>query len=344
MNDLDPRSRALRIVLTFCVVLIIGLADFTSGYEISFSLFYLLPIGYAMWNLSTVSAVLFACLSVAVWLLGDWADGVTYLNPFVPVWNASITLGFYLVVIVLLGWVKWFQSTLESRVIQRTRALAAEIERRQQLQKEILIVSEREQQRIGHDLHDTLCQHLTATAIAGQILQEKLTVSQRPETEDAEQIVDMVEQGIAIARGLARGLFPVEIEGQGLISALHELAAMQDGRNGIACRFVPDRSVMIEDTVAAAHLYRIAQEALRNALKHSGAAQVMIGLARAPAAAVLTIRDDGKGIGDTATTGAGMGLHIMRHRAEIIGAAFSVQTGPGGTVIQCELPDPAPQK
>jgi two-component system sensor kinase FixL len=153
-----------------------------------------------------------------------------------------------------------------------------------------------------------------------------------------------VEQGIAIARGLARGLFPVEIEGQGLISALHELAVMQDGRNGIACLFEPDRAVMIQDTLAAAHLYRIAQEALRNALKHSGATSVIISLARAPAAAVLTIRDDGKGIGDSRSTGTGMGLHIMRHRAEIIGAAFSLQTGPGGTVIQCELPDAAPQK
>jgi len=338
MSDLDARSRALRIVLTFCVVLIIGLADFASGYRISFSIFYLLPITYALWNLGTRFAIFYAFMSAGIWLLGDWGAGVEYPNPFVPIWNASITLGFYLVVIGLLAWVKWFQRTLESRVIQRTRALADEIERRRELQKEILIVSEREQQRIGHDLHDTLCQHLTATAIAGQILQEKLTASSRPETEDAAEVVDLVEQGIAIARGLARGLFPVEIEGQGLISALQELAATHDGRNGVACRFHAVRPVMIHDTIAGAHLYRIAQEAVRNAAKHSGAKSIVIELAPAASGALLTVADDGRGIADTSGAGGGMGLHIMRHRAEIIGASFSLQSTPAGTRITCELP------
>jgi signal transduction histidine kinase len=338
MSDLDPRSRALRIVLTFGVILLIGLADFATGYNISFSIFYLLPISYAVWALGTRTALFFAFLSVCVWMLGDWWAGVIYKNPFVPLWNGSITLGFYLVVIGLLAWVKWFQSTLESRVTQRTRALADEIERRQELQKEILIVSEREQQRIGHDLHDTLCQHLTATAIAGQILQEKLTASSRPETGDAAQVVDMVEQGIAIARGLARGLFPVEIEDQGLISALHELAAMHDGRNGLACRFRMAEPVMIHDTIAASHLYRVAQEALRNAVRHSGATSIVIELAPTPGGVLLAVTDNGKGIGEPPGTGAGMGLRIMRHRAEIIGATFDVASNPGGTRITCELP------
>jgi len=338
MSDLEPRSRALRIALTFGVVLSVGLADFATGYSISFSIFYLLPITYAVWNLGVRAGIAFAFLSVAIWLLGDWGAGVVYPNPFVPVWNGSITLGFYLVVVGLLEWVKWFQKTLESRVTQRTQALASEIERRQELQKEILIVSEREQQRIGHDLHDTLCQHLTATAIAGQILQEKLIASSWPETEDAAQVVDMVEQGIAIARGLARGLFPVEIEGPGLISALHELAAMQDGRNGIACRFQSGQPVMIHDTIAAAHLYRIAQEALRNAVRHSGATSIVIELSPTPSGAVLSVTDNGKGIADPPAPGAGMGLHIMRHRAEIIGAIFTLDSNPGGTRIICELP------
>jgi signal transduction histidine kinase len=338
MGDLAPRSRVLRIANTIGFVIAIGMLDFISGYRISFSIFYLLPIGYAMWSLGMGVAIPIACLSVGVWLLGDWMAGMEYPNPFVPIWNASITLGFYLVVIALLSWVKWFQRTLESRVEQRTRALAEEIEIRQELQKEILIISEREQQRIGHDLHDTLCQHLTATAIAGQILQEKLVAESRPEIADAGQIVDMVEEGIAIARSLARGLFPVEIEGQGLISALKELAATHDGRNGIACRFQGDPPAMVQDTFAAAHLYRIAQEAVRNAVKHSGAASIVIGLEQMPEAAVLTIRDNGKGIGTPSDISTGLGLHIMRHRAEIIGAVFNVRSGAEGTEISCELP------
>src|SRR5581483_1172590 len=112
------------------------------------------------------------------------------------------------------------------------------------------------------------CQHLTGTAIAGQVLGEKLTAEQRPEARDAGQIVDLVEEGIEMARGLARGLFPVGIEGEGLISALRELAETYDGRAGIACRFESANPALIYDSLVAAHLYRIAQESVRNAIRH----------------------------------------------------------------------------
>jgi signal transduction histidine kinase len=271
-------------------------------------------------------------------LLSDWAAGVIYPNHFVPAWNTSITFGFYLVVIWLLSRLKAFQETLDGRIRQRTAALAAEIARRQQLEKEILIISEREQQRIGHELHDTLCQHLTATAIAGQILGEKLTAEARPEVEEANQIVELIEQGIAIARNLARGLFPVEIEAEGLISALKELAATHDGRNGVTCRFEAEHPALIHDTYAAAHLYRIAQEAVRNALEHSGARSVAINFAQEGTSARLTVRDDGAGIPNHSNGRKGMGLHIMRHRAGMIGAGFRIESDSHGTVVSCCVP------
>jgi len=340
MSDPTPRSRPLRIAITFGIVLVVGLEDYASGYELSFSIFYLLPISYALWNLGTLFSVAVAGLSIASWLLGDWAAGVTYPNRFVPVWNASITLGFYLVVIWLLSRFKSFQQTLESRVGQRTAALAAEIERCQQLEREILIISEREQQRIGHDLHDTLCQHLTGTAIACTILGEKLTADSRPEVEDATQIVGLIEEGIVIARNLARGLFPVEIEGEGLLSALRELATTHDGRNGIACRFEGKRPPLIHDTFAAAHLYRVAQEAVRNAALHSGARNIVIGLAEEGGSATLSVRDDGRGIPNPSEGRKGMGLHIMRHRARMIGAVFGIESNAHGTVIACSAAIP----
>jgi signal transduction histidine kinase len=337
MPNLMPRSRSLRIAGTLGIILIVGLLDYLSGYEISFSIFYLLPISLAFWTLGTPSAVAIAALSIASWLLGDWAAGVRYPNRFVPAWNASITFGFYLVVIWLLSRLKSFQESLEGRIRQRTAALGAEIERRRQLEKEILIISEREQQRIGHDLHDTLCQHLTATAIAGQILGEKLTAASRPEVDDATQVVELIEQGIAIARNLARGLFPVEIEAEGLISALRELAATHDGRNGVACRFEAKHPALIHDTYAAAHLYRIAQEAVRNALRHSGARNIAISFVEDGTSAKLTVWDDGTGIPNLSNARKGMGLHIMRHRAGMIGAAFGIESDSHGTVVSCSL-------
>jgi len=341
-SAMTKQSRRLRIALTFGVVLIVGLADFASRYEISFSIFYLLPISYALWNLGTRITVAVAGLSVAIWLLGDWAAGVPYPNQFAPVWNASITLGFYVVVIWLLSRLKTFQETLEGRVRQRTAALAAEIETRRELEKEILIISEREQQRIGRDLHDTLCQHLTATAIAGQILGEKLTAEARPEVCDAAEIVELIEEGIVIARDLARGLFPAEIEAEGLISALRELAASNDGRHGIACRFEAERAALIHDTSVAAHLYRIAQEAVRNAVRHGGARNIVIRFAEEGGGAKLTIRDDGTGIPNFSEEPKGMGLHIMRHRAAMIDAAFAVESNSHGTVVSCNVANPEP--
>jgi signal transduction histidine kinase len=333
----SPRPVPIQIAITFAIILVVGLLDYFSGYEISFSIFYLLPISFALWNLSTRFAVGVAVLSIASWLVGDWAAGVRYPNQFVPAWNACITFGFYLVVIWLLSRLKSFQQTLESGVRQRTAALAAEIQKRQALEKEILIISEREQQRIGHDLHDTLCQHLTATAIAGQVLGEKLAAAARPEVKDADEIVNLVEQGIEIARNLARGLFPVEIEAEGLISALRELAATYDGRSGIACRFEAERPALMHDSFAPPHLYRIAQEAVRNAVKHSGARRVVISFTEEGGAGKLVVRDDGCGIANLGQGRKGMGLHIMRHRAEMIGALFNIESDSHGTIVSCSV-------
>jgi signal transduction histidine kinase len=240
-------------------------------------------------------------------------------------------------VIWLLSRLKAIQQNLENRVIQRTGALAAEIETRTWLEKEILIISEREQQRIGHDLHDTLCQHLTGTAIAGQVLGEKLAAESRPEAGDAKQIVELVEEGIEIAHNLARGLFPVEIEDEGLICALRELAAKYNGRSGIECVFETEQPACIHDPFVASHLYRIAQEAARNAVTHSGASRVAISLSEEGGGARLAVTDDGCGIPNPSQERKGMGLHIMRHRARMIGAGFDIQSDSHGTVVTCEV-------
>jgi signal transduction histidine kinase len=140
---------------------------------------------------------------------------------------------------------------------------------RQRLEEEILQVSEREQRRIGHDLHDGLCQHLTATALAGQVLRERLDSKFLPEASDARKVVELVEDGIDLARNLARGLYPVEMDAEGLMAAFHELASNITKGSKVLCVFEYDSPVLIHDDAVASHLYRIAQEAVRNALSHA---------------------------------------------------------------------------
>src|SRR5215471_1665233 len=115
ISNMLRRSRTLSIVIVLLLVLVVGIADCVSGYQIYWSIFYLVAISVALWSVGLLFAVLVAAMSITSWLVGDWAAGVVYPNRFVPVWNALITLAFYLVVIWLLTRLKSFHQTLEGR-------------------------------------------------------------------------------------------------------------------------------------------------------------------------------------------------------------------------------------
>ena len=183
---------------------------------------------------------------------------------------------FYFIVVWLLTSLRNLNRELEDKVRQRTAALTQEMAERARLEKEILEVSEREQRRIGHDLHDSLCQHLTGTALAGQVLGEKLAAKSLPEAADANRVVGLVEDGISLARNLARGIYPVEMEAEGLMAAFQELAANITAISKITCVFDCPTPVLVHDALAATHLYRIAQEATTNAIRHGKARHIGI--------------------------------------------------------------------
>ena len=168
---------------------------------------------------------------------GGRRGGARYPAAWIPAWNALILLAFFLVVVGILSTLRKLQSRLEERVRERTVALRAEMAERERLEREILEISERERQRIGQDLHDVLCQHLTATALAGEVLAEKLEAHAVPEATDAKRVVDLVEDGITLARNLAHGLTPVSLPSGGLREALQELAAGVSKQSRIECRF-----------------------------------------------------------------------------------------------------------
>jgi signal transduction histidine kinase len=341
---LERRSRPFLILASLAGLAVIGLIDYLTGVELLFSVFYLLGVGLATWFVGRGFGLVMSVLSAVAWIGGDLAARAHYSSPWIPAWNALIMMVCYFVVVWLLASLRSLHRSLELRVQERTRALTREMAQRQRLEEEILKVSEREQRRIGHDLHDGLCQHLTATAMAAQVLDERLAAKSQPEAADAARVVGLIEEGITLARNLAQGLYPVEMEAEGLMMAFEELAANITRNAKVRCVFECEAPVLIHQDAVATHLYRIAQEAVRNALRHGKPQRIGISLSEHAGRAKLTVEDDGLGLPEHPAPGGGLGIRIMAHRASMIGGAFSVEPAPtGGTIVTCSFPKaPAP--
>jgi signal transduction histidine kinase len=218
-------------------------------------------------------------------------------------------------------------------------ATGIDITERKRLEKTILEIRAREQRRIGQDLHDGLGQHLTGIAFMSKVQEQKLVEKGLAEAGDAAKIVNLVNEAIHKTRELARGLLPVVSDAQGLMSALQQWAGEVEDLFAVSCRFQCLTPVLIHDDTAATHLYYIAREAVNNAIKHGHARQIVIRLAASEQQAVLSIQDDGYGIGNILPTNKGMGLHLMNYRARMVGGSLDVQNvATGGTRVTCLFP------
>ncbi len=211
---------------------------------------------------------------------------------------------------------------------------------RKQLQEELLETANREQRRIGSDLHDGLGQELTGIALMLRGLEERAVRGATLAPADIGEIVGLVNQAIQSTRTLARGLSPVEIERGGLAYALRALVGRARDLYGLDVRFQARSAQPITlDAATKTHLYRIAQEALTNAARHARATRVVVRLRVQGRRVSLSIEDDGVGLGPSAD--AGMGLKIMHYRAAIVGATLKVSAvRPSGTRIYCTLEQP----
>lgn len=219
-----------------------------------------------------------------------------------------------------------------------------DITERRRLEAELLEISDAEQRRIGHDLHDGLGQQLTGLEMQTFILQDDLANAdlehkRRQLQERVRQISQSLRDCVTVTRSLARGLAPVNLKAEGLMNALEQLAHQTNVPGKLQCRFVCPTPVMLDNALTAGHLYRIAQEAVNNALKHAQARRIQIKLTRLKGTLCLQIKDNGRGLPQTQKTKTGMGLEVMSHRAHVIGASLKITTQPGlGVSVNCTLP------
>jgi PAS domain S-box-containing protein len=220
-----------------------------------------------------------------------------------------------------------------------TSSIARDISRRKQLETEVVKISEREQQRIARDLHEGLGQELAGISCMSNTLKEKLVARRASESADAAKISHLLDVTVAQSRDLAHGLQPVPPEPDGLMSVLGDFAARVTELFKVACHFDCPQPVRMEDNATATHLYRIAQEAVSNAIRHGRARRIDIELSSTPEQLTLAVRNDGVRFRQKRRRKRGMGLGIMNYRAGKIGGTLVVQPGEHhATEVLCTLP------
>jgi two-component system sensor kinase FixL len=217
-------------------------------------------------------------------------------------------------------------------------SILRDVTERRALEHEIQEISEREQRRLGQDLHDGLGQLITGIAFLAKVLQQKLQARELEEAEAAGNIASHLNEALSQTRRLSRGLCPVVLDSNDIETALEQLAENLRTLFSVSCELQCDPEIKITDNAVAVHLYRIAQEAATNAIKHGRAKNISLSLTSRNSRLVLMVKDDGAGLPAAAVKGKGMGLRVMHHRARMIGATISLRPShEGGLTVTCSL-------
>ncbi len=230
--------------------------------------------------------------------------------------------------------------SLQNEIINRDAALQKleqEIVERRRLEYELSRISDNERQTMGQEIHDGVCQQLTAARLRSQVLERRIEYGEILTIKEIQALSTLLEETINDAYNLAQGLYPLEPKPGALKVALQTLARRTQSITEINCQFVSNDNTDIHDHVYAQHLFRIAQEAVSNAIRHSGADQIDILLERDNDAMVLQIDDNGSGL--NAKHINGMGMRTMTYRVKSMNGKFSINTQPsGGTSVYCRIP------
>lgn len=239
------------------------------------------------------------------------------------------------------------RNELENRVLDRTAELQrinsdlrAEVAERRRLERKLIVLGDEQRKAIGSELHDGLGQHLTSVSLHAATLLQRLQMDGRPEADTARRLNELAKDAIAMTRAIAHGLYPVTLESHGLTAALKELAENTRNLHRIDCELHVSPEVTVRDPVIAINLYRVAQEALNNALKYGHAKRLKIELSARGDLQHLAISDDGVGIDpERVQLSQGLGLHSLRQRATLLDGSFTIHRNAcGGTTVAVSYP------
>lgn len=232
-----------------------------------------------------------------------------------------------------------------SRHITGVLGIARDVSERRSIEQEIIDTSDKEKQRLGRELRENFCQHLVGITLLGNALYEELSRTGSEQAEDARQIAQLVKTVISEVRALEKGLSVTHLEqGEGLAQALEDLAEQARTLGHFECVFRGPRTAHPVEPKTAMHLFRIAQEAVHNAIQHSGAQRLQITLTHKRDAVVLSVRDNGEGFADEKQRSLGranshIGFSIMRHRTRALGAKLEIKhRARGGIEVICTVP------
>ena len=331
----QPAWRITLVALLLSVLF--GWLDEATGWEVSLLILYAMPIFLAVWWGGRTAGVIVTLCSVLVWWIVN-EERLPYETGPAQLLAVVNRLFYFSVVAYAVSAVRRKQDADAERI----RIL----EGHRQLERDIVKVSEHEQQRIGRDLHDGLCQHLAAIGCAARVLAEDLQAQGVAASADVVMIEESIYDAVREARNLARGIFPVHVDRSGLAAALHDLAHTMSALTGASIKVRECEDVPTDKPEVSMHLYRIAQEAVANAVRHGEAAEVVIAVKMVGNALELSVEDNGKGMMPlTQIGGEGMGLRTMRYRAQALAATldFEPRSG-GGTCVHCRMPlQPSPE-
>ena len=224
-----------------------------------------------------------------------------------------------------------------SELRSTNEGLRREIQRRKRLEGGILEISDREQQRLGQELHDGLCQHLTAVAFMARAVALRLKNHRVIEVKDLEKISELVNEAAIDARNMARGLHAAEIDAARLLPALRDLVSREIWKT--PCRLELKTKLNLRDDAVASHVYRLLREAVINAHKHAQAKEIVVEISQSNGKIIFSVTDDGVGLPAGRNNSPGLGFHIMNSRARSLGGRLEIKRPQrGGTRVALYLP------
>jgi len=313
---------------------LVGWVDHVTLWELNFFPLYALPVILMTWHSGRSLGFVIAFLCAVT----DWAADIGN-NPFHTCWGYDLAalFNFFNLSIIVLA----VTALKDRRRLDQLRI--ATLERMQAMEQQILQISEREQQRLGRDLHDGLGPQLAAIRYATTFLANELRHRGQQEAEKADQISQLIGDAGTLVRNLARGIFPVQMERDGLLSALKDFASTISLLTGVSVSCHEIGEISAKTPEDGMHFYRIAQEAVNNAIRHGEAQQITIVVSSIQNRLRLTIADNGKGMAAMPNGSTGIGLDSMRYRAHILGGELKIDSRPDeGTIVICEIPTRSP--